>query len=115
LEGGEEVSRYEARLRGLIVRVDGGELTRDEVKQLINSAVAELELLKAEEIDVSTNLRTGAFTLTISVDSADLPSAQETAGCLIRTAFHAAGAGTPDWSVTWIDARIVPEGELLSA
>jgi hypothetical protein len=50
------MERFEARLRGRIIRIDGGELESDMVEYLMDQAVQELEKLDAQEIDASTNL-----------------------------------------------------------
>lgn len=106
------MERFEARLRGRIVRIDGGELESNMVEYLMDQAVQELEKLNAQEIDASTNLRTGVFSLTIVLEKEDLLIAQEVASAQMRSAFHAAGVGTPDWTIDWVEACVVPEGQL---
>jgi hypothetical protein len=59
-----------------------------------------------------TSLGTGTFSLTIALESEDLLVAQEVASAKMRSAFHAAGVGTPDWMIDWVEACVVPEGQL---
>ena len=101
------MNRFEACLGGAVVSDDGEKLNRSSIESLINSAVEELEKLKAEDIDASTNLRTGRFQVIIGLDADDPFTAQTTASDMIRSAFHAAGAGTPGWSVNWIEVSVV--------
>jgi hypothetical protein len=88
-----------------------GPLTADQVEKLVDLAVAELEALDAEDIDVSTNLREFSVTVSISLEDEDLPEAQIKGSGTIRTAFHAAGAGTPGWRVDWTSAHTLPEAD----
>jgi len=108
------MNRFESRLRGKIVRIDGQDPNREVIGSIMDVAVLELERLEAQEIDASTNLRTGEFTLTISLESGDLLDAQEAANSYMRSAFHAAGVGTPDWSIDWVESCVVPEGHLIA-
>jgi len=103
---------FEARLGGRILRIDGGELESDMVEYLMAQAVQELEKLDAQEIKASTDLRTGTFSLTIAFETKDLLVAQEVASTKVRSAFHVAGVGTPDWMIDWVEACVVPEGQL---
>jgi hypothetical protein len=110
------MNRYEARLTGVLVD-DASPPDPEILEGMIDAAVAELETLGAEDIDVSTNLGTGEFTVAISVEADDLPEGVLGAGGMIRTAFHTAGAATPHWSVNWVQARLVQESrqDLLDA
>lgn len=100
--------RYEVVFEGCIVS-ESEPLTRDSVDGFVEQFVAELERIDAEDIDVSTTLSTGRITVSVTTEAEDLPAAQIAGGGTIRTAFHAAGAATPGWSVHWMRARTVPE------
>lgn len=104
--------RYEVQFTGNLVH-QGPDLNgADDIEVFIDCFVAELEKINAEDIDVSTNLKTCAVSVSISLEAEDLPSAQVTGGGTIRTAFHAAGAATPEWSIAWVQATTVPEEDL---
>lgn len=103
--------RYEVCFRGRIVSGADDALTRDEVETYVDAAVLELEKLCAEDIDVSTNLGDSSLIVSVTVESVDLLTAQLEGNGTIRTAFHAAGVGTPGWSIDWTEARTVPESD----
>lgn len=101
--------RYEVVVEGQIVSTTHEKLTRDAVDGFVDLFASELENIHAEDIDVSTDLSTGCITVSVTTEADDLPSAQIAGSTTIRTAFHAAGAGTPGWSVHWMKAKTVPE------
>ena len=101
--------RYEVVFEGQIVSTKHEKLTREAVDGFVDLFVAELERIGAEDIDVSTDVSTGCITASVTTEADDLPSAQVSGGGTIRTAFHAAGAATPGWSVHWTKAKTVPE------
>jgi hypothetical protein len=103
--------RYEIRFDGQIVSGSQTPLTQDDVEAFVDSAVAELEKINAEDIDVSTDLDNHTLTVSITVDVPDLLTAQVDGNTVIRTAFHAAGLGTPGWSIDWTHASTVPESD----
>jgi hypothetical protein len=102
--------RYEVTFEGRLINPAG--LRPDEIEAFVDSAVAELETLGAQDIDVSTNLQDGMIRVAVSVDEGELISvpvdadeitkAQIAGGGLIRCAIHAAGGGTAGWSVAWL-------------
>jgi hypothetical protein len=103
--------RYEIRFDGQIVSGSKTPLTSDDVEAFVDSAVEELEKINAEDIDVSTDLSKHVLTVSVTVEAADLLTAQGEGNSTIRTAFHAAGVGTPGWSIDWTYAQTVPESD----
>ena len=108
------MTRFEIQFTGTLVH-QGPIHTEGDVEAFVDSFVAELEHIDAEDIDVSTNLKTCEVSGSISLEAQDLFAAQVTGGGTIRTALHAAGAATPAWSITWVKATTVPEDELIDA
>ena len=104
------MTRFEITFNGRFESTDGP-LTSDAVESIVDLAVDELERLDAEDIDVSTNLKNHTVTVSITVEDEDLPEAQIKGSGTIRTAFHAAGAGTPGWRVDWTSAQTLPEAD----
>lgn len=92
-----------------------GDRFAKELEAFVDSVVTELERLQAQDIDVSTDLETGHVAVRIAIEADELPSGQEVGSGTIRAAFHAAGAATPGWTVDWVRAKTVPEGELVDA
>jgi hypothetical protein len=116
LEGGHQMSRYEASVQGRLIWVsDGSAVDAAQVETIIDLVVTELEKLDAEDIDVSTNLSDAHVRVAISLEAEDLLTAQVEGGGTLRAAFHAASIGTPGWDVDWIDACTVPEGDFVDA
>lgn len=107
--------RYEITFDGRLRRTDGGALIPDELEGFLDRFVSELEVLDAEDIDVSTNLVAGTIRVVVSTESEELLGAQLEGNTQIRTAFHAAGVATPGWSIDWTKATTVPDGELIDA
>ena len=108
------MTRFEIQFTGTLV-YHGADPTDPNLEAFIDSVVAELEKIYAEDIDVSTNLTTRNVSVSISLDAEDLFTAQVGGGGTIRTALHAAGAATPAWSIDWVKATTVPEDELIDA
>ncbi len=107
--------RFEVHFIGNLVHQGPKRPRAHDVEAFVDSFVAELEKIDAEDIDVSTNLKTCALSVSITLEAEDLPTAQVVGGGTIRTAFHAAGAGTPEWSIEWVQATTVPEDDLVDA
>jgi hypothetical protein len=104
--------RYEVIFEGIMVsETPETPLSREDIDRFVCSAVTELEKVYAEDIDVSTHLVHGTITVSITTEAPDLLTAQMVGNGTIRTAFHAAGFGTPGWSIDWTHARIVPEAD----
>jgi hypothetical protein len=103
--------RYEVKFTGLLVHQGTDQADSGDVEAFVDTFVAELEEIDAEDIDVSTNIKDCAVSVSISLEAEDLPSAQVVGGGTIRTAFHAAGAATPEWSIEWVQATTVPEDD----
>lgn len=101
--------RYEVIFEGQIVSMAAEQLTRAVVSNFVDVFVDELDHIDAEDIDVSTDLSTGGIIASVTTEAEDLPTAQVTGGGTIRSAFHAAGAATPGWSVHWTKAKTIPE------
>ena len=110
-----EPERYSATFCGQLVRTDNQAHDPAEIETYVDVAVAELEKVGAQDIDVSTNLRTAAVTVSISVEAADLIEAQTSGGGTIRAAFHAAEIGTPGWRTDWVECSGQRDGELADA
>jgi hypothetical protein len=101
--------RYEVLTTGRLRHQGDAPVEADDIEDFVDSFVAELEKIGAEDIDVSTNVVTCDVSVSITLEAEDLPSAQVIGGGTIRTAFHAAGAGTPAWSIEWVKATTIPE------
>jgi hypothetical protein len=102
--------RYEIIFDGRLVRTSGS-IGRDEVESFMDLFVEELEGIQAEDIDVSTNLQKCTVTVSVTTEDEDMLEAQIKGSSTIRTAFHAAGAATPGWSIDWTSARTLPEAD----
>ncbi len=118
------MNRYDITFSGLLVRTDDPSNPPEpsDVEAYVDLIVSELETLSAEDIDISTNVRECTIKIRLTVTEPDLPSAQITGSGQIRTALHAAGVNTPEWSIDWIEATAAPQtdederdGELLDA
>lgn len=97
--------RYDITFHGVVSETTAGQLASpppDELEAFVDDVVDELEQLSAEDIDVSTNLGQALVRVSVSVESASIEQAQEEGNALVRSAFHAAGAQTPGWSVEWL-------------
>jgi hypothetical protein len=112
LEGGQSMKRYEASVLGRLVPAEGGTLEPEEIERVVDLVAAELEKLDACDIDVSTNLATGQVRVSVTCEAEDLLLAQVDGGAQLRSSFHAAMVTTAGWSIDWINARTVPEGDL---
>ena len=110
-----EPERFSATFYGQLVRTDNEMHDPAEIEAYVDTAVAELEKMGAEDIDVSTNLRTAEVTVSISVEATDLVDAQTSGGGTIRSAFHAAEIGTPGWRTDWVNCTGQRDGELIDA
>jgi hypothetical protein len=103
--------RFDTKVFGVLRDDDGGSPTKEELEAFMDAVVAELETLRADDIDVSTNLRTGEVKVGVSVDVETIFDAQAEGGGMIRAAFHAAGATTKDWQVEFVNATASPQHE----
>lgn len=77
---------------------DGGQGGPDELEQFLDRVMEELLSLEhVEDSTLTAALARGRFSIMLMVD-ADLPESAAAIGmAAIRSAFHAAGASTPDW------------------
>jgi hypothetical protein len=106
---------YDLEFKGMIVPATAPGHLAKELEAFVDSVVAELERLGAQDIDVSTDLATGGVRVAIAVDADELLAGQEIGSGTVRTAFHAAGAATPGWRVDWVKACTLPNDELVEA
>ncbi len=82
-----------------------------EAEALLDLVVAELEEVGAEDISVVADADGGTISVSVSVVADDLESAQDRGNGTIRTAFHAAGAHTPGWTIDWTSASATREDD----
>jgi hypothetical protein len=66
-----------------------------------------LDALGSENVLIETSMSKGYVDLSLSVGALRFEEAIAVGSSLIRTAFHTAGAATPDWSVDWIEVKAV--------
>jgi len=103
--------RYEVIFDGRLVYDDGASPSQQQVESFVDKFVEELEVIQAEDIDVSTNLSECTITVSVTTENGDMLDAQIKGSGTIRSAFHAAGAATPGWSIAWTSAKTIPEAD----
>ncbi len=102
-------AEWEVRFQGFVMDrdEDGGlhQPAPDELEAFMDKFGLELEALDAAEVLISTTLSTGAVDVSLTVAALDISAALAVGASTIRTAFHAAGAATPGWSVDWFQVK----------
>lgn len=117
------MTRYQVQYSGRLRHRDTQEpAPRDHVEYFADHLAAALEEDGAEDIDVSSNLRTAEVSVSISLTAPDLRTAQELGSAMLARAAAETGARTTDppdvadaSDVDWDSARTYRDGELVPA
>lgn len=100
---------WEVRFRGFVMDRDESGSERvpspGELEHFMDEFGQELEALEAGDVLIETTISTGYVDLSLVVQALRIEEAVAVGSSLIRTAFHTAGAATPEWSVEWIEVR----------
>ena len=101
--------RYQVAYQGQATAIDDdGRPTPhdpDELEHHLDDVQGQLLELDADDATVSATLVSGEVEISVTVEAQSLEEAAEKGSALIRTALHAAGAFTPNWSVEWISVH----------
>lgn len=100
---------WEVRFRGFVMdRDDAGALhvpPPDELERFMDDFGRELDALEAADVLIETSVPKGYVDLSLVVSALRIEEAIAVGSSLLRTAFHTAGAATPDWSVDWVEVN----------
>ena len=101
--------QWEVRFRGYVLDHDEADAVRvppaDALELFMDRFGEELEALEALDVLIETTVSTGYVDLSLVVPALRIEEAIAVGSSLIRTAFHTAGASTPEWSVEWIEVK----------
>lgn len=75
---------------------------QDELQAILNAILRELAKLAIRDPFARATSDDGGIEVGINVDEVDAYHASFVGSTLIRTGVHAAGIGTPGWSVDWV-------------
>lgn len=84
---------------------DGPILSPEGLEADLDRIMEELLKLEAEDATVSATLATGQVEIAVAVEADSFETALEKGNGLIRSAIHAAGGFTPDWSIDWLSVK----------
>ncbi|HEY7875864.1 MAG TPA: hypothetical protein VIG64_12165 [Actinomycetota bacterium] len=101
-------AEWDVRFRGFVMDRDENAFhvpPPEELEQFMDEFGKELDSLGAEDVLIETTMSKGYVDLSLSVAALQFEEAVAVGSSLIRTAFHTAGAATPDWSVDWIEVK----------
>lgn len=103
-------SLWEVRFRGYVMKDRNGSgafrvPSPSELERFMDEFGQELEALEAGDVLIETTMSTGYVDLSLVVAALRIEEAVAVGSSLIRTAFHTAGAATPEWSVEWIEVQ----------
>jgi hypothetical protein len=101
LDGRWQVSKFSVVFQGAMLDPSGQRVPPDEAEMHLDRVLDELEVLKAEDPAIGAALAQGEVEITVSVEADSLDEAQAKGSAVIRSAVHAAGVATPDWSIDW--------------
>jgi hypothetical protein len=110
LEGGTIMKAlWEVRFRGYVMDRDESDAVRVpspvDLEHFMDTFGQELEALEAADVLIETAMNKGYVDLSLVVSALRIEEAIAVGSSLIRTAFHTAGAATPEWSVDWIEVK----------
>lgn len=86
------------------VAVGPGGQRLDRLQDHLDLVMEELLRLAVEDPSIGATGKTGEVEISVTVEADDLDTALTAGGTAIRSAIHAAGGSTPDWSVDWCSA-----------
>jgi hypothetical protein len=102
-------AEWEVRFRGFVMdRDEAGALhipSPDELERFMDDFGKELDALDATDVLIETSISKAYVDLSLVVAALRIEEAIAVGSSLIRTAFHTAGAATPDWSVDWVEVN----------
>jgi hypothetical protein len=103
---GEPVTTYLASFQG-VAHESASTLmiTDDRLEGLLDDVLSELLALRAGDATVGGALARGEWEVEFLVEAADVPEAFSNATSILRSAFHAAGASTPNWELSQATVR----------
>ena len=89
----------------------------DELDRHLEDIQDQLLELGADDATVSATLASGDVEISVTVEASTLDEATERGSSVIRTAIHAAGGFTPNWSVEWLSVHTdrVADADLTNA
>jgi hypothetical protein len=102
-------AEWEVRFHGVIMDDEAESHGRipapDALERFMDVVGLELDKLDTDNVLIETIIPTGHIDLALTVSAFQFEEAVSVGSSLIRTAFHAAGAATPGWSVDWIEVK----------
>lgn len=105
------MTRYLVTCRGVVTDRDGALRHPEELERFLDVVMEELLELQGAEHDIGAALARGEVRFSVLVH-ADTPLDAVISGSgIIRTAVHAAGAHTPDWSLERLDVSAEEAGD----
>ena len=95
--------RFQVVFEGRVIPLtsDAGVMPPDALEAQLDEVMGELLVLGADDATVSATLARGEVEISVSVEAESLEEAGKSGGGLIRSAIHAAGGFTPNWSIDW--------------
>src|SRR2546427_7165014 len=93
--------KFSVVFQGRMVDEAGHPLRSDTAEVHLDQVLTELEDIGAQDAAMGASLATGEVEISVTVDADSLEGAQNKGSSVIRTAIHAAGGATPEWSIDW--------------
>lgn len=103
------VTRYLVTCRGVVTDLEGALRHPEELENFLELVMDELRQLEGSEHDLGAVLARGEIRLSVLVEVPTPLDAVITGSGIIRTAIHAAGARTPDWSLERLEVSAEEE------
>ncbi len=99
--------RYQVVFQGVATRDPQGKeaFDPDGLERELEGVMEELLKLKVEDATVGGTLARGEVEISVTVEANDFQRALEEGNALIRTAIHASGGLTPEWSLDWTSVK----------
>ena len=107
-------AEWDVRFRGFVMDRDESGFRPPEpegLEKFMDAFGQELECLGADNVLIETTMSTGYVDLAVTVTALRFEEAVAVGSSLIRTAFHTAGASTPNWAVDWVEVKAARASE----